>query len=186
MVSRLEAHKIAGRYAKALFDEALQAEMVETWLRELESVSHLFNELPELNTFFAAPQVTRSEKITFVRERFQDGISPNVQRFLQLMAENDRLLILPQVVTAYGELLNQYQNITTAQVTTAVPMPDALAEQLRHVLAERFGYSLVHLERHVDPAVLGGVVVKIGDRILDGSFEGRLQELKRQMVGGVR
>lgn len=179
---KLEDNKIAARYSKALFDSALEAGQLEETQADLNALVQVTKELPGLRDFFANPAIPQNEKETFVKEQLASKVSKLVGNLLMLMAGNGRMSILAQLAEQFSALVNQHHHVAKAEVITAVEMDGSLLDNLQKALESRFGFSRVELHNRVEPGILGGAIVKIQDQIIDGSFSGRLETLKKQLV----
>lgn len=179
---KLKDKKVSARYAKALFDGALEANQLDEVKADLSTLVQVTKDLPSLRGFFANPAIPQSEKEAFVKEQLASKVNKLTGNLLTIMVENSRMAILAQLTAQYTTLVNQHQHIALAEVITAVEMDGALLENLQRTLESRFGFSRVELQNRVEPGILGGAIVKIQDQIIDGSFSGRLETLKKQLV----
>lgn len=182
MTNRLQDNKIAGRYAKALFEAALDSGKLDEVKADLETIQKLMAELPSLNTFFINPAIPVADKVAFVTKELAPKLSSWVGNLLKLMVDNNRLSSFPALIERFQALLDTHQNIATAEVITAVELDAALQERFAKGLEKRFGFKQVKLKNRVEPGVLGGAIVKIQDQVIDGSYSGRLEALKKQLV----
>jgi F-type H+-transporting ATPase subunit delta len=181
MSNRLENNKVAARYARALFEAASAAGEAEPVARDLERVQSALDEVSGFYDFMANPGIPEREKRSLVQDHVAKGLGAWVTRILDLLMENGRIAVLPQLTTQYIELLNQSENITQAEVITAVELEQELRDRIRRTLETSFGYSRVELQHRVDPGILGGMVLKVRDQVIDGSYIGRLEELRKQV-----
>jgi len=176
-------HRAARRYAEAAFALARQAQAEEAWARDLQRLAELLA-IPVAEKALTSPAVPAAQKLAAIDAELPD-LQPQVRNLVQILLHRDRLELLPEIAAAYRELLNRTRGIVTAQVTTAVPLSD----EQRVLLAERLGDYVgrqVHLETSVDPSIMGGVVARIGDLLLDGSVRGRLEALRRRLMSDGR
>ncbi|MDX2084899.1 MAG: ATP synthase F1 subunit delta [Candidatus Melainabacteria bacterium] len=178
MSNTLLHHKIALQYARVLFQQAQESLCLEPVVADIQAISHLFEQVTELATWLNNPSVPASERKSFLVEQLDsDKFNSLTRRLLVLMEEQGRLGLLPDFCSAFLALWDELRRVATAEVTTAVPVPDELAERLAERVAQAYGYDKVHLRCQVDPAVLGGVILRFQDQLLDGSFSGRLDRL---------
>jgi F-type H+-transporting ATPase subunit delta len=172
---------LAGRYAAALFelaDEQHQLDAVAGDLRELRTMLH---ESPDLDRLLRSPVLSREEQakaIAALAERA--GLSKLTRDFLGVVAGNRRLFAVPTMIDAYLNQLAERRGEVTAEVTTAQPLNETqqntLGEQLRRAVGRR-----VTVDLKVDPSLLGGMIVKVGSRMIDGSLKSRLHRLQLAM-----
>jgi F-type H+-transporting ATPase subunit delta len=169
-------------YAKALFEVALAAGTVEEVGRDVDTVAALFAEHAELARALTHPAVPPRAKRTMVeRLAGEANLSAPVRRLLALMADRDRLALVPELRRAYRARLMQHQGVVEAHVTTAVPIAPERAEAIASGLQRATGKS-VHLSTSVDPRIMGGVVARIGSRVFDGSVTRQLERLRDELV----
>ncbi len=180
-MEQLEARKIALRYAKALLDAAQEENTLSELRVSLTSLRQIYQELPEFRRFFDNPAIPLSEKQDLVEKHLKKGVSPLVGNLLSLLVENERLDILSEVLDVSLELLNQREGIAKAQFIVPVPITATLEKKVRTTLEQLFGYQQVELETTVDSTILAGAIVKIGDKIIDGSYHSKLEMLRRQV-----
>lgn len=183
MTARLEERKVAARYARALFDGTLEkgGDELATAEKDLVEVTRMFGEMPELRQFLTSPAVPQQDKITFVEKQLAPNVSDWVGNLLKLLAENHRVEALPVIAEAFEALKRKHENIATAEVVTATELDDALAGRIEDTLKSMYGFNRVELRRKVDPGILGGMILKIQDKVIDGSFVGRLEDLRKQV-----
>lgn len=173
----------ATRYARALFDVLLKAKADPARAAtELEAFANLFGGHDALARLVANPAVPVSRKRALVQaivERARP--SAEVGRLMTLLAERDRLQLLPDLVEAYRARLLEHEGIVRAEVTTAVPLADARRASLESSLARATGRK-VRLATKVDPAIIGGAVTKVGSVVYDGSIARQLEKLREKLA----
>jgi len=168
----------ARRYAQAVFGLASADNTFDAWARDLERLAGLL-EVPLAAKALTSPAVSPAQKLAVFRAELPD-LQPRTYNLLQLLLHRERLGLLPEIARAYRQELNRSRGIATAQVTTAVPLDEAARTQLAARLS-RYVNQRVELETAVDPAIIGGVVARVGDLLLDGSVRGRLEQLRRRL-----
>lgn len=181
MSSRLENNKVAARYAKALFDSVIESGDVESVSKDLEAVDQLIQQLPKLLSFMENPGIPLADKLQLIEKQFTT-VNPWVSRTLKLLVENGRFSVFPQLMQWFTEYLHQRENITRAEVVTAVELEAELKKRIQKTLESTLGFNRVELQNRVEPGILGGVIIKVQDRVIDGSYVGRLEEMRKQLV----
>jgi len=174
----------ARRYAKALADLATRDGRVAETGEELRAHRDLFNADANLKSMLQNPSVTQDAKtrvVSAILDRTQP--SPLMRNFLLLLIKNDRMQDLDLIEPRYERLANERLGRITAQVITAVALEDDQYASIEQKVAA-VTQKTVMLEKQVDPSILGGVIVKIDHTVLDGSLRGRMQRLRRELVGG--
>jgi F-type H+-transporting ATPase subunit delta len=173
----------AARYARALFDVALREADVERVHTELQQFADLFGAHDVLAHTLAHPAVPVAKKRAVVNALVNraGNISPVVAKLLLLLAERDRLVLLPDLSRAYRERLLDHQKVIRGDVTTAVPLAPEKLRALEEGLGRATGRRVV-LEPRVDPSIIGGVITRIGSTIYDGSVTTQLQRMKETLA----
>jgi F-type H+-transporting ATPase subunit delta len=172
----------AARYARALLDvvisENIDPEQVE---REIVAFASLLDQNPELQKALTNPAVPVSGKRGIV-DSLVGRLKPAfpVAKLLLMLADRDRLVLVPDLVAVYGERLMEYRQIVRAEVTTAVPLPPERAETLQKRLADVTGRR-VTMTTKVDPALIGGAVARVGSTVYDGSIATQLEKIKERL-----
>jgi F-type H+-transporting ATPase subunit delta len=183
MAARLEEMKIAARYARAVFESAVEAgDAVEKDVtRSIKELGEVFEEIPALGDFFKNPAIPAAEKLDLLKTQTQKKVPELVYNLLLVMLENDRLSVFPALAKRVEELSNERHQVAVAEVITAVELPKSLEKKFETVLKKRYGLSQVTLQKRVDPGILGGAIIKIQDKVIDGSFVGKLETLRKQI-----
>lgn len=174
----------ATRYARALLDVAVAASASDPAriARDLSSLATAIGEHAELRRAFTDPRVPTAARISLVRALAQRaGADESVERLLVLLAERGRLELLPTIAQVYHERLLAHRKVVHAHITTAAPLSTERADALRQSLSHVTGKD-VQVEVAVDPALIGGVVARIGSTVYDGSIRTQLQKVRQQLV----
>ena len=186
----------ANRYARAILEVAVKeaqgvggasavSETLQRIEQELAAFAELFNQHPTLQKVLLNPAVPVPQKraaVVALTDRAQ--VLPIVAKLLVVLAERDRLVLVPDLLAQFRERLLDYQNVVRAQVTTAMPLGTDRAKAIEASLARVTGRT-VRLATAVDPTIIGGVVARIGSTIYDGSVTRQLQKMKARLVEGV-
>lgn len=174
---------LADRYAAALFDLADERRLLDAVAGDLRELRTMLHESGDLVRLLRSPVVSRAEQgkaIAALSERA--GLSGLTRDFLGVVARNRRLFAVPAMIEAYLKKLAERRGEVTAEVTVAQPLNEArqaaLTEQLRRAVGAR-----VAVDIRIDPGLLGGMIVKIGSRMVDASLNSRLQRLRLAMKG---
>ena len=170
----------AKRYAEAAYLIARQDGKEDVWSSGLADVAALFGD-DRARAVFENARVPSSQKLALV-ERALAGIDPLVLNLARLLVRRRRTSLSPQIAQAFQELIDAAKGISHAVVITAVPLTEQDRAAVQRRLIEITG-GQVQMETHVDENILGGLVVRIGDRLIDGSTKSRLLGLKRRLAG---
>lgn len=169
---------VAGRYASALFDLASESGKVADVERDLVTFQNLLDQSPDLVRLVRSPVIAtkdQSRAIAAILEKA--GIGGLTANFLKLVANNRRLFSIQDIIKAYRALAAKARGEVTAEVTSAVPLNNEQTAALKDTLKASVGKD-VTLQSRVDPSVLGGLIVKVGSRMIDSSLRTKLQNLK--------
>ena len=169
---------LARPYAKAAFELAHQQGALAEWSEALSAASHAVGD-DTLSTWLGSPDVDRAKAVDIVSATAGGG--EPFARFLAVLADNDRLTLLPQVSARFGKLRQRAENRLDVRVVSAVALDDDQASRLSAALAKRFDCD-ISLSNEVDASVLGGAVIYAGDQVIDGSLKGRLENLESSLA----
>jgi len=170
----------AKRYSQAVFEIALETNKLDKWQSDLQKiVSVVTNEV--LKVFLTSPKFHFSDKARLLAEQLA-GIDPLALNLVLLLVNRGRPGIIGDIAEEYRRLLDSYRGIETAEVTTAVPLDDADKLKLAEHLGTIVGKKVV-LKSEVDSSLIGGIVARIGGKLLDGSTRSKLAALKKELVG---
>lgn len=172
---------MAGRYANALFELALETNAIEAVKTELDRFDAIVADNADLTRLVRSPVFSAEEQLqalSAVLERM--GIRGLAANFLKLAASNRRLFAVRDMIKAFRALVAQHKGEATAAVTVAEPLKDAHVDALRAALKAVSGKD-VDLDVKVDPSILGGLVVKLGSRMVDSSLRAKLNAIKHAM-----
>jgi F-type H+-transporting ATPase subunit delta len=173
----------ARRYAEALFQIAERDGAVEAWLQQLDTLGDALGG-EGVTRMLENPAVPAAQREALVGRVVADA-APQLRNLVQLLLRRGRIDLAPRVAVEFRRLYNRREGITTAIVTSHAPLgPDERAA-LEGRLGEMTG-GRVRLSYHVDEALIGGVAVRLGDRLIDGSVRGRLERLRTQLAASAR
>ena len=174
---------IARNYADTLLTLAGKANDLRGWGAMITDIADAMGTNPVLRLFLESPRVGASEKNTVLASAFTDRMPRNFLRFLQSLVSHRRQMLVPEIAREYLDLVDATEGRIHARVTVARETPDAEKSAIAQQLSRMFGKEVVpHLT--VDPSIMGGVVVHVGDTVLDGSVKKRLASLRRRMLVG--
>jgi F-type H+-transporting ATPase subunit delta len=172
----------ARRYAEAAFQVAERDGTVDVWRRELGAAATIVGQAA-IGRTLSNPAIPIETRATAVGATFGRVASQPVTNLIQLMLRRGRIEDVPRVASEFRRLDNAQKGITIATATAAAPLSDdevaALTTRLEALTGGR-----IELDVNVDPSLLGGLVVQVGDRLIDGSVRGRLERLRNQLVSG--
>ncbi|MBM4232228.1 MAG: F0F1 ATP synthase subunit delta [Gammaproteobacteria bacterium] len=172
---------IARPYARAAFGHAQAAGQLAAWDEMLQRASVVIGDA-RVGALVGNPHVQRAELVSFVAELAAASGNEKALNFLRLLADNGRLVLLPQIALQYTALRAEVENTVDVIVTSALPLTSEQADKLTQALTHRLRRT-VRLSSTVDPSLIGGAVVRAGDFVVDGSLRGRVERLSNTMAG---
>ena len=175
------ARAAAKRYARAVFELATEQGRVEEWARRLAAVRDVLAQ-PDAERVLANPSVPTARRQEAVAALLGDSAGPEGVNLGRLLVGASRLDELDGIVEEYERLADEAAGRVRAIATTAVPLAAADADKLETSLSRRLDRE-VRLDTRVEPAIIGGLVLRIGDRVIDASVATRLQQLRRRLAG---
>lgn len=178
-----EHSTVASQYAEALLQLAVQEDLklADEVLVELQGINQAVAAAPDLTLVLSHPSVGQEEKRKIVIGLFGGKVDDLTLRLLELLLEKRRFNILPQIESEYRKLLHERENIVSASLVCAEKLSDSAVANIKARLVEHLGKKL-ELDVKVDPSLIGGVVLRMGDQVIDGSIRGKLKTLERTLL----
>ncbi len=169
----------ARRHAQAAFQIALERDELDLWRGDLERIAAAIKD-PLLYAFLASPKIPFSEKARILSQ-YLEGITPLAMNLAYLLVARGRLRIVGDMVDEYGRLVDEHRGIAHAEVAAAIPVDEEIKDRLVRRLGSLVGQEIV-LRVRVDPSLIGGIIARIGDKIIDGSTRSRLASLRESLI----
>lgn len=169
----------ARRYAQAVFELGRESGDLASWQHDLALMAEVFSD-QSISTYFRNPKRRAEETQQIARRLFEGRVQPQALNMLQLLARQNRTDLLPMVSERFQELVREAQGIVIAEVTTAVPVDDTEQRNIGEQLARMTG-KRVQLKLQVDPSIIGGIIARVGDKLIDGSVTTSLQQLRQRL-----
>ena len=174
---------LAGRYASALFGLARDERQIDAVGRSLDALASALADSPEFAALVASPLVGRDDAAkAFAALGPELGLDPITTNFLGVLARNGRKRELGKIIRAFKRIAADHRGEISAEVTSAHPLKDDQVEALKTQLKKRAGRD-VTIDAHVDPGILGGIVIKLGSEMIDASIRTKLNRLASAMKG---
>jgi F-type H+-transporting ATPase subunit delta len=171
----------ARRYAEAVFELAVEAGSFDTWSRDLRAIAAFVAE-PEVAGLLASGRVPREEKIRLLSAGLEQQVGPLAWNLVRLLEQRGKTAFAPEIDRLFQERLDDERGIAHAVVTTAVPLSDSEQQAIALRLSTLTG-KRVEVTPRVDESIIGGIVARMGDELIDGSTKSRLVALKRRLAG---
>ena len=172
---------IAHKYARALFDSAREAGRTDEVGSDMAGLAKLQARDPAFLRFLVSPEVLTERKMEFIKDVFEPRLQEMVTNFLRLLVDKGRINHLPEMCEEFERMYEEHQGKLRAQVMTAIPLSEGQEGRLKSELDRITGRD-IQLEQKVDPSVLGGVVVHLGNKIVDRSLRRGLRQLQEKLL----
>jgi F-type H+-transporting ATPase subunit delta len=183
----LENHapEVARTYAEALINAASKAGQADAVLDDLDAiVAEVWRPFPQFANLLTSPAVQTHDKERILRDTFEGKVTPLVARFLHVLNRHGRLNLLPAIARQGRAIWDRRQNRVYVTVRSASPLDEGQQAALHERLARLTGGAVPIVRLEVDPALIGGLVVQIGDDVYDASVRNRLEQLRRKLIEG--
>jgi F-type H+-transporting ATPase subunit delta len=174
--------ELAQVYARSLFQVGREQGKLDVLREQLGQLSDALGENRELATFFFSPYFATKEKQEGLERMLLDA-DESLVNFANLLIENHRMPVIFRIRQEYDRLWDEENRVLPVEITSAIALDQATTENLGRTIGERAGRK-VQLAAHVDPDILGGIVVRVGNSILDASIRNRLEQLRRHVAQG--
>ncbi|MCX7748868.1 MAG: F0F1 ATP synthase subunit delta [Clostridia bacterium] len=171
------------RYAEALIDISGGSGAIDAYLSELQAIVEIFNRQSDFKFFLLNPEIKVEIKKEVVKKVFLGQIRPEILNFLMLLLDKGRIKFVPGILDEYTKMADKKRNILSMTVISAEPLDDLQVQEIKLKYMKSFNVSAVKVRTEIDKSLIGGVKVKIGDKVSDGSLKGRLHSLKEILIG---
>lgn len=173
---------ISERYAEAFFQLAKEQNQVEEELDNLQFLTDIWNSQPDLQGYLKNPRKGPEEKAKAIRNIFQDQVDSHSLNLVLLLLRKDRLSLLPDICEDYKKLKDSYKNVLNITITTATQAEPDIIQKISDKFRAKYHAEGVQAKTVVDPSIIGGVVVQVGDTRYDDSVAGKLKALQDELV----
>lgn len=174
---------IARRYAVAIFDLAIKQNTLERSLEDVKEIAKLFAHR-KLAYLLREPKIAAKRKETAIRQALSPRVLPTSLNLALLIVQRELVDFMPNIAAELEQLVLDYRNEAVAEVTTAAPMDERQSALVKQALERKTGKNIV-MHTRIDPSILGGVIARVGDQIIDGSIRYRLAALQQQLLTDV-
>ncbi|BAQ57447.1 ATP synthase F1 subunit delta [Lactobacillus acetotolerans] len=177
----LSREEIANRYGSALFGYAQDMRALETVYDDLQELKKAVQANPRILTILSDPILNGDEKKKSLSV-IEQGFSKEVQAFLNLLLEYNRFGNLLDIINRFNDLYDDAKSITSGTAITAVKLDPDQLKHLSESYAKKYNLNAVRLKNQVDPSILGGVILQVKDRVIDGSVKNKLTKIRAQLI----
>lgn len=175
-----ELSTLARPYAKAAFEYATAGGDLDAWLQELQLIAAVAQD-PAVEGLLGDPSLTTEAQAEAFIALFGDELGETRQRFVRVLAENRRLGLAPQILAQFAQLKAQREQSVEVEMVSAFAVPDAMRDRVADALSKRLDRQ-VRISTETDSGLLGGVLIRAGDLVIDGSVRGRLNKLAETLT----
>lgn len=175
------AKLVSSTYGDALFALALEEDKLDTFCAEVETAREVFLQNEELLKLLNHPKIVKDEKIAVVENIFRDRVSEEMLGFFHIVVTKDRYNDIPAIFDYFLRKVKEYKGIGTARVTSAIELSPEQKAAIKDRLLTITDYRSFEMEYQVDPGILGGLVIRIDDRVVDSSLKTQIGTLARQL-----
>ncbi|SHM46164.1 F-type H+-transporting ATPase subunit delta [Anaerosporobacter mobilis DSM 15930] len=175
------AKLVSKTYGEALFDLALEDGTLTTIIEEVNVVKEAMKKNPDLLKLLSHPKIKKEEKISVIENIFKGRVSDSLVGFLVIVVQKDRYDDLDGIFEYFVAKVREYKNIGVASITSAVELAEEQKKHIEQRLLQTTKYSQFELTFHVDKSLIGGLVIRIGDRVVDSSIKTKLQMLAKDL-----
>lgn len=176
------AKLISKTYGDALFELAIEEDKIDALLGEIEQLRHVLSENEDFGRLMNHPKVIKEEKIQVARNVFEGRMSDELLGFLVIIISKDRYRDIDAILDYFIAEVKKYKGIGVATVTTAVPLREEQCRKIEQKLLDTTSYTTMEMNYTLDKSLIGGMVIRIGDRVVDSSVKAQLYELKKQLL----
>lgn len=176
------AKLISKTYGEALFELAVEEEKTDTMLEEITGIRQVFEQNPDYLKFLSHPRILAEEKIKTTEEIFMGKIDRQLSGFLGIIIAKGRCEDMMEILSYFLDRVKEFKGIGVAYVTTPFELKDDRKEAIRKKLLSSAGYRQMEMHYEVKPELIGGMQIRIGDRVVDSSIQTKLNRLQRDLL----
>ncbi|MCR4946778.1 MAG: F0F1 ATP synthase subunit delta [Lachnospiraceae bacterium] len=177
------AKLVSKTYGDALFDLALEKNCLDAFMEESAAVKDVFVSNSDLMTLLKHPKIVKEEKIKVIESVFKGRVSDEITGLLCMLLEKGHAGEIISVMDYFTDRAKEYRHIGRATVTSAMALDDAHKKKIEQKLLDTTDYVSFEVDYRVDPTLIGGIVIRIGDKVLDGSIRTRINNLTQTLRG---
>ena len=176
------AKLISKTYGDALFELAVEQDKADVLLEEVEQLRKVLSENEELGKLMNHPKIIKEEKIQIAKNVFEGRISGELLGFLTIIISKDRYRDIDAILAYFTARVKKYKGIGAATVTTAVPLREEQCKKIEQKLLDTTEYKKMEIRYELDESLIGGMVIRIGDRVVDSSIRTKLSKLQKELL----
>ncbi|MCF8008206.1 MAG: ATP synthase F1 subunit delta [Halanaerobiales bacterium] len=173
----MKKNEIARQYSKALYEIGIEDDNLYELFKELKEFWQVLVDNQELKNVFFHQRILSEEKKKVFKKIFEGKISKELYKFIMLLIDKRRIYFIELIIKEFKKLVNKHENVITVQITTAIEITEEIREKLKSKLKEHIDKKF-EIEERCDPNIVGGMIVKVGDYLIDGSIKSKLESLE--------
>lgn len=174
--------QVGTTYGDALFELAVEEGKLDGLTEEVKELTQIWKENEDLGKILTHPEIAKEEKKRILTSVFSGKLSSDMEGFLLLLIQKDRIGNLEEICTRFIDRMKEYRGIGVVMVTSAVELNSEQKQKLEQKLLESTGYKELEVSYSVNPELIAGLIIRIGDRVVDSSFQLKLTEMKYQLL----
>jgi len=178
------ASSAAKRYAQAVFTLAKEQNTLDIWQNDLAILDNIVRD-SHVVSYLTNPTITSDKKVDAVESALDTSVQPQTRNLVKLLIERDRAALIPQIREIFDDEVRNERGVAVATVTTADPLSDTERDLVRDKLESMTGKK-VELAITIDPEIIGGIIIRIGDQVIDGSVRNKLERMRTRLIAGQR
>ena len=178
------ASSAAKRYAQAVFTLAKEQNTLDAWQSDLALLDNIVGD-HQVVSYLTNPTITSDKKVGAIESALNSNVQPETRNLVKLLIERDRAALIPEIREIFDDEVRTERGVAVANVTTADPLSDAERDLVRDKLQTLTGKT-VELALKVDPEIIGGIIIRIGDQEIDGSVRNKLERMRARLIAGPR
>ena len=175
------AKLVSNAYGEALFELAREKNTVSAMLEEVSGLQMVLKENKELSVLMNNPKVSKDERVDIIKSIFENRISKDLLGFLELLIHKNRYAYVEEILAYFTDRVKEAEGIGTAYVTTAVELSAEQKDAVSKRLRETASYRKIEMIYQVDPSIIGGMIIRIKDRVVDSSIKTKLEGMERSL-----
>ena len=176
------AKLISKTYGEALFELAVEEDKTDLFMEEIKAILDIMRQNPDFSALLNHPKIVKEEKIQVMENVYKGRISEELVSFFALIIQKDRYRDIEAILTYFLDRIKEYKGIGVAYVTTALPLDEQQKKVIEEKLLKTTAFREMEMNYAVDQTLIGGMTIRIGDRVVDSSVQNKLNELQRQLM----
>ena len=177
----MKSNKAASRYAKSLLDLAIERKELETAFKDISVIADVAASEKDFRVLLKSKVIKPAQKMVVMNKLFGNSFSELTMKFIQIITQHKREPVLADIADAFIAQYKKHKNIVIAEVTSAIKLTDEAREKIRSIINE-MGEGTVEIQESVVPEILGGIIIRVGDKQVDASVAMRLESLRRELI----